>query len=53
MSGASAGERRWDRGSISVLMAEANGWVMVRRPGCIPYTMPLSEWRERALAQRK
>jgi len=30
------GELRW--------MAQAAGWVMVRRPGAIPFTMQLREW---------
>lgn len=39
------GERRIDRGSVSVCIAEARGWVMVRRPACIPYTMTLADWQ--------
>lgn len=51
--GPAAGERRIDRGSVSVCMAEVNGWVMVRRPACIPYTMPAAEWRALPLEERK
>lgn len=29
-----------------VLMAIADRWVMVRRPGCIPFVMPLEKWNE-------
>lgn len=25
-------------------MAHADGWVMVRRPGCIPYTVTMADW---------
>lgn len=25
-------------------MAAANGWAMVRRPGCIPFTVPIGDW---------
>jgi hypothetical protein len=33
-----------DRGFESREMARADNWVMVRRPGCIPYTMFAKEW---------
>lgn len=35
---------KWDRGDESREMARADNWVMVRRPGCIPYTMFAKEW---------
>lgn len=35
---------KWHDGRESREMARANGWVMVRRPGCIPYTMFAKEW---------
>ena len=35
---------RWERGAESRFMAEADGWVMVRRPGCIPYTIFKRDW---------
>jgi hypothetical protein len=35
---------KWHDGRESREMARANGWVMVRRPGCIPYTMFAREW---------
>lgn len=35
---------KWHEGAESREMARANGWVMVRRPGCIPYTMFAKEW---------
>jgi hypothetical protein len=38
------GERRIDRGALSVCRAEIKGWVMVRRPGCIPYVLSADEW---------
>lgn len=38
------GERRIDRDAVSVKMAEADGYVMVRRPGCIPYVMSKRKW---------
>ncbi len=31
-------------GSKVVLMAEARGYVMVRRPGCAPFVMSVAEW---------
>lgn len=43
--GGAAGERRIDRGALSVCMSEVNGWVMVRRPRCVPYVMASSDWR--------
>lgn len=39
----SAGDIRYDDGPIMEL-ARADGWVMVRRPGCIPYCKRASEW---------
>lgn len=35
---------KWENGAESREMARANGWVMVRRPGCIPYTIFAKEW---------
>lgn len=35
---------KWDRGAESREMARADNWVMVRRPGCIPFTMTVKEW---------
>lgn len=35
---------RWHNGAESREMARANGWVMVRRPGCAPYTIGEREW---------
>lgn len=35
---------KWDRGAESREMARAYNWVMVRRPGCVPYTMFAKEW---------
>lgn len=35
---------RWHNGAESRFMAERDNWVMVRRPGCIPYTMFKREW---------
>ncbi|QGA55910.1 hypothetical protein [Brucella sp. 2280] len=35
---------KWDRGLESREMARADNWVMVRRPGCTPYTMFAKEW---------
>lgn len=35
---------RADDGGRINLMARSSGWVMVRRPGCIPYTMPEKDW---------
>ena len=37
-------EERQDRHGVIRLMAEANGWVMVRRPGAMPFTMMRKEW---------
>lgn len=38
-------EERWREGVLR-LMARADGWVMFRRPGCIPGTMTEREWNE-------
>ncbi len=35
---------KWHNGHESREMARADNWVMVRRPGCIPYTMFAKEW---------
>lgn len=37
-------EPRWDRGAESRYMVDAQGYVMVRRPGCAPYVMTLKDW---------
>ena len=37
------GERR-DNGGPIVLMAEADGYVMARRPGCLPFVMWAGDW---------
>lgn len=39
----SAGDVRYQDGHIKEL-ARADGWVMVRRPGCIPYCVREREW---------
>lgn len=39
-------EARWHNGRESRLMAMADGWVMVRRPGAAPYTMTSKEWAD-------
>lgn len=36
--------RRQDGGGRIDLMAHARGWVMVRRPGCVPFCMKATEW---------
>jgi hypothetical protein len=38
-------EERWREGVLR-LMARADGWVMCRRPGCIPFTMTERQWNE-------
>lgn len=43
MSRASA-ERRVDKHGELRWMAEAEGWVMCRRPGAAPFTMMRKEW---------
>jgi hypothetical protein len=30
-------------------MTSADGWVMARRPGCVPFVEPLSDWLKRPL----
>lgn len=35
---------KWHNGAESHEMARAGNWVMVRRPGCIPYTIYAKEW---------
>lgn len=42
---------RWHNGAESRFMAEANGWVMVRRPGCVPYTVFKRDWLELPAAE--
>lgn len=37
-------ERRWDRYGPLVKMAEADGWLLVRRPYCLPGAMSRREW---------
>lgn len=37
-------EARIDRDRKSVLMGSADGYVMVRRPGCMPYILPEKTW---------
>lgn len=38
-------ERRVDHIGPLRLMAEAEGYVMVRRPGCMPFLMSADKWR--------
>lgn len=40
----SSRERRYDEHGELRLMAEVDGWLMVRRPGRIPFTMRRKEW---------
>jgi hypothetical protein len=35
---------RVHRGAPVTLMAGADGYVMVRRPGCMPFVMRADEW---------
>lgn len=35
---------KWHNGGESREMARASGWVMVRRPGRVPYTMLAKHW---------
>jgi hypothetical protein len=44
-------EARWHNGMESRFMTERDGWVMVRRPGCIPYTVFKKEWLKLPLAE--
>lgn len=37
-------EQRHDKGGPLTKMAEADGWVMVRRPHCIPFAITVKEW---------
>lgn len=37
-------ERRTDKHGVIVSMAAAKGFVMVRRPGCIPFVLSGREW---------
>ena len=37
-------EERYQPSGVVRLMAEADNWVMVRRPGCVPFTMMRKEW---------
>ena len=42
--------RRFDKHGEIRLMATSGGYVMVRRPGCIPFVLSLKEWSLLALA---
>lgn len=44
MSENPAKDARWHKGAESRLMAERDGWCMVRRPDYIPYTITAQEW---------
>lgn len=35
---------KWHNNGESRFMAEKDGWVMVRRSGCVPYTVTKREW---------
>lgn len=37
--------RRYDDRGPIVLMAVAKGYVMVRRPGCIPFVLTERDWQ--------
>ena len=37
-------ERKYDQHGEVVFMAQADGWIMVRRPRCVPFTMTKNEW---------
>lgn len=37
-------ERRYDAHGVKVWMAEADGWVMARRPNCVPFVVPRKDW---------
>ncbi len=39
------------RGRVTYL-AHGKGYVMIRRPGCIPFTLPEKEWRALPLFQK-
>lgn len=39
-----AGESRWWRDGPIRAMACANGYVMARRPHCVPFVMSVKEW---------
>jgi len=38
-------EERWREGVLR-LMARADGYVMCRRPGCVPFIMTERQWNE-------
>ena len=44
MTGKPKVDARWHNGAESRLMAERDGWCMVRRPGCVPYTILALAW---------
>lgn len=31
-------------GGVVTFMTAADGWVMVRRPDCMPFVVPVSDW---------
>ena len=31
-------------GGVVACMAAVDGWAMVRRPRCIPFVVPISDW---------
>jgi len=37
-------EERYDRKGPIRKMAEADGYAMVRRPGCAPWVMDIKQW---------
>lgn len=44
-------ERRDYGGGPIRLMAKAEGYVMVRRPGCLPFILSVKEWESLALVE--
>ncbi len=46
------GEQRIERGYPSKFMARADGYVMVRRKGCLPYVMSEKDWLALPAAQK-
>lgn len=46
------GDRVHDVNGELRVMALADGWLLVRRPGCVPFAMYHHDWRRLAEAER-
>jgi hypothetical protein len=44
MSTLKPGQRTTDAIGDIVILATIKGWLWCRRPGCVPFSMPLDDW---------